>query len=861
MRNTELVQHGTPILTSLLTCSGTSSCVNADLDRYFQFLSDNPTELYTYCWMDSESKGVIAGYGVMHGRKEDMAPPVSGATLHVVLGITDLKGKKKENIQGVRVFCVDLDKETSRETLREIVGRYKVQLVVESSHGKFHLYWRANPKTRQEHWKLVQAGVARLLGGDINLSQINHSIRVPGVVRVCKDGSEFVPAVVWDVGEYEELEVSDLEGMVPGLLELGEKALLGERRGREKIALSTEKAIATNNPKLVAKQIDKIGKRNDGIFGTVFKQVVKGGMGGTGNGHGLVPCVSEGEAEDWGGRVNAELSEPLDEFEVRKASRSAWDSAVLKMESKEGRENGMLEEGHGESGEGGGRESRESGEGSVGALTGSTTVFPYDYSKGALGISRFSDRSVVERVLQRYEGHVVRVGRVLYAFDSVIRIWRAQRPPYEMLGEMIEECCKDVISDPLFLTQLCMGDGGLVSEVKRKRFTDKFESDNTSRAALNVLIRNNTFPRLTNSDFDTAPTLLLTGSGVLNMESGEVREATAADRMLQSTEVMWDGEADYSWWETFLGQVFELNEKPIEMIDFMKKLFGYSLTTSISARKIFIHYGSGSNGKSKVLEALEMICGTYCTRVECSALSKNKNAVQKEFTRLGPKLEGKRVAIIDDLDTAAQWNEGFVKTLTGKKIQMRKLYEEEVDISNSVKFHIGCNEVPRPESENFAISSRLCIIPYNKQFNPLSSEDDRIKKGLADNASGILRWAVEGYRELMARGGNLPLSEEMDNSIDEYKAEHFTKESKVLSMFSKPESLKEGAWEDIADLTLDVNATLQGESNISRIQLGRILSDKLKLSSERPRVDGKRITLYSVKLNYKRRDVDKLFNS
>ena len=65
--------------------------------------------------------------------------------------------------------------------------------------------------------------------------------------------------------------------------------------------------------------------------------------------------------------------------------------------------------------------------------------------------------------------------------------------------------------------------------------------------------------------------------------------------------VAYDPKAECPRWERFLHQVYQCDE---ELIGFVQRAVGYSLTGSVTEQVLFLCYGTGSNGKSVFLNML-----------------------------------------------------------------------------------------------------------------------------------------------------------------------------------------------------------------------------------------------------------------
>lgn len=472
--------------------------------------------------------------------------------------------------------------------------------------------------------------------------------------------------------------------------------------------------------------------------------------------------------------------------------------------------------------------------------------FKYDYDKGALAVSRFSDTAILDRVVQRYGAELIRTGKLIYGFDEVSREWVSNKQDPSTIDSMIRQVLEDCLTDERFIPELCLDRQNNFNDEKYKKAKEKLLGHRVFSNALQGIETSRKIKRGSISIFDSNPGHILCANGILDMQSLELRSPVAGDYLLHNNGVTWDENAEYGWFLDFLGEVFSENSDTVQMVNVIGEIFGYSLSGSVDEQKVFIHYGMGSNGKSKVLDALQLISGKYATRMGGTSLSKTKNAVQKELDRHGAKIEGKRTVIIDDLDSKTQWNEGLIKNFTSDIIPARRLYEEERDIPNRAKFHIGCNEVPTPETENYGILRRLFIIPYLRKFPPNSVIEERIKHSFKTGKAGILRWAVENYHKLKTEDRGIGANEEISLSLEDYREENFKQQGSLIAFFGEPgkEWLGEQLeWVEIGEL---VERCSLGGVMISKVALGRELSGTFGFKCQRERKEGCRVNRYLV---------------
>ncbi len=118
-------------------------------------------------------------------------------------------------------------------------------------------------------------------------------------------------------------------------------------------------------------------------------------------------------------------------------------------------------------------------------------------------------------------------------------------------------------------------------------------------------------------DWDADPWLLGVANGVVDLRSGTLRRGSPSDRITIHTDIQFDSSALCPRWNQFLVEVFEDNQ---ELIDFVQRAVGYSLTGDTSEQCLFLIFGGGSNGKSTFLEVLRRVAGGYGHNMPFSTL-------------------------------------------------------------------------------------------------------------------------------------------------------------------------------------------------------------------------------------------------
>jgi len=90
--------------------------------------------------------------------------------------------------------------------------------------------------------------------------------------------------------------------------------------------------------------------------------------------------------------------------------------------------------------------------------------------------------------------------------------------------------------------------------------------------------------------------------------TGDLREHQRSDLLTKITPIDYDPDARLDLLDRFLWDV--TGEDP-EMIAFLQRAVGYSLTGSTREEKLFFVHGPSRSGKSTFLDAVKMMLGSY----------------------------------------------------------------------------------------------------------------------------------------------------------------------------------------------------------------------------------------------------------
>ncbi|AEG14986.1 phage/plasmid primase, P4 family [Desulfofundulus kuznetsovii DSM 6115] len=265
------------------------------------------------------------------------------------------------------------------------------------------------------------------------------------------------------------------------------------------------------------------------------------------------------------------------------------------------------------------------------------------------------------------------------------------------------------------------------------------------------------------AELDRDPWLLNVLNGTIDLRTGELRPHRREDMLTKIAPVEYDPQAKCPRWEQFLNEIMDGNRN---LMGFLQRAVGMSLTGDTSEHVLFILHGSGRNGKSTFLNTLLALLGDYGMTAAPDLLMAKQN--DRHPTELAD-LFGKRLVVSIESDEGRRLAESLIKQLTGgDKIKARRMREDFWEFSPSHKLWLATNHKPRVRGTDVAIWSRLKLIPFAVTF-PEDKQDKQLAKKLLAELPGILRWAVEGCLTWQRDGLGVP--EEVKAATESYRQE------------------------------------------------------------------------------------------
>lgn len=320
-----------------------------------------------------------------------------------------------------------------------------------------------------------------------------------------------------------------------------------------------------------------------------------------------------------------------------------------------------------------------------------------------------------------------------------VAAWRAwftwtglcwQRDDTGRVREQVRQACRAA-------AQAC----GKPNEVRR------ICSDKTISAVVRIAASDPSIA-IRSSALDAHPMLLNTPAGVIDLETGEVREH---DRDLLLTQVTAASPGTgCPRWTRFLE---EITNADAELQSYLQRLAGYLLTGATSEQMFAFFHGGGANGKSVFIQTLASVLGDYAATATLDTFM--ASSTTRHLTELAG-LRGARMVIVPETDPGRAWAEGRIKSVTGgETIRANFMHRDHFEFIPQFKLIVAGNHRPTLSGTGEAMRRRLHLVPFDVTI-PAEQRDHRLTSKLKEERDGILGWMLEGCAEWRAQGLSPP---------------------------------------------------------------------------------------------------------
>jgi len=293
----------------------------------------------------------------------------------------------------------------------------------------------------------------------------------------------------------------------------------------------------------------------------------------------------------------------------------------------------------------------------------------------------------------------------------------------EMSNRGIIECLSPVDKKDCGKCEYCL------LEIRRAGLNNVFKKLKTQAFKTSVMkeCREQFFDEEFNKKIDANKDLIAFTNGVLDLTNMTFRDGKPDDYISFCTGVDYNVTTNYyeyeSWSQVdkFLRQVLPDNE----VRDYFVKHLATNLRGGNPAQKFHILTGSGSNGKSMIMNLTTTALGDYACTVPISLLTQKRKGSGSAAPEVS-RLKGRRFVTMQEPDEAIALNTGLMKEITsGEKMYARDLFKSGGEFEVLAKFHLACNEKPKINTVDGGTWRRLVVINFTSKFvqNPTSPNE------------------------------------------------------------------------------------------------------------------------------------------
>ncbi|WP_211462889.1 phage/plasmid primase, P4 family [Collimonas silvisoli] len=307
-------------------------------------------------------------------------------------------------------------------------------------------------------------------------------------------------------------------------------------------------------------------------------------------------------------------------------------------------------------------------------------------------------------------------------------------------------------------------------------------------------------------------------NGVVDLKTGQFSPPDRNLLLTHGTNVEYDVNATCPQWEKFLLQIMD-NDK--DLVLYLQRAIGYSLTTSTQEQCLFFLYGFGANGKSTFLNVLRALMSELGTQAAGETLLDGKRSSSGPSGDIA-RLRGKRFVALSEVDDGKFLAEALVKSLTGSDaITARHLYKDDFVFIPVFKLWLAANHKPTIKGDGHAIWRRIHLIPFNVRFEK-AQQDIHLEQKLIQELPGILNWAVRGCLDWQKN--RLPIPVAIQKATSEYRSE-----MDILGLWISEHCEMDETYElrfDDAYELFEPWGVTNFKCNYSKIKFGKMLTER-----------------------------------
>ena len=246
------------------------------------------------------------------------------------------------------------------------------------------------------------------------------------------------------------------------------------------------------------------------------------------------------------------------------------------------------------------------------------------------------------------------------------------------------------------------------------------------------------------SEFNKYQGLVPVQNGLLDLKTLKLQSFDKNQVFTYKLNTAYNADAECPIWEKFVLEILNREDIPL-----LQEWMGYCLLPTMPKNKMMWFYGTGRNGKGRVIATLEAIFGLE----NCAALELSEFDGEHRFAL--PQLYGKMINVSSEPTTQKELQTALLKKITGEDTLDAEVKNKQrrLKFKNTAKPIVLGNKFPKVPDTTVAFWDRVLAIKFPNAFIGKNQIDNIERKWLGDpqELSGILNWMLTGLHALLCQ--------------------------------------------------------------------------------------------------------------
>lgn len=211
-------------------------------------------------------------------------------------------------------------------------------------------------------------------------------------------------------------------------------------------------------------------------------------------------------------------------------------------------------------------------------------------------------------------------------------------------------------------------------------------------------------------------------NGIYNLKTGEFRDGLPDDYVSLSTGINYQVGDEHGLYDDnhpIIKQVnkfFKKIQPKQDVCDYLKLVISACLFGRNINEHFYILEGVGGNGKSKLIELIEMTLGPYASNIASNFFTQKRTNTSAATPELA-KIVHARLVTAQEIEEGEKFNLAILKSFVGNdKITYRPMYGESREIRPKYTFLFAVNHLPTLPADDIGTWRRIRLIRFLARF-------------------------------------------------------------------------------------------------------------------------------------------------